>query len=57
MEKRLREAFDKRIEAKVEALKPVLNQKQLDQYRTELKTKGMGIYGPMLMGMEASDGK
>ena len=57
MAKRLREAFDKRIEAKVEALKPVLNQKQLDQYRTELKTKGMGIYGPMLMGMEASDGK
>lgn len=54
MAKRLREAFDKKIDAKVEALKPVLNEKQLDQYRTELKTKGMGVYGPMLMGMDGA---
>jgi hypothetical protein len=53
----LREAFDKKIEAKVEALRPVLNEKQLEQYRTELKTKGLGMYGTMLMGLEASDGK
>ncbi len=52
MSKRLREAIDKKIDAKVEALKPVLNEKQIEQYRTELKTKGMGIYGPMLMGMD-----
>lgn len=55
MAKRLREAFDKRIESKVEALKPVLNETQLDQYRTELKTKGMGVYGPMLMGMDGAE--
>lgn len=55
--RRMREIFDKKIDAKVEALKPVLNEKQLDQYRGELKSKGLGIYGTMLMGMEASDGK
>ncbi|RYD35995.1 MAG: hypothetical protein EOP87_06295 [Verrucomicrobiaceae bacterium] len=54
---KLREVFDKKIDAKVEALRPVLNEKQLEQYRAELKTKGLGMYGTMLMGLEASDGK
>ena len=50
--KKIRAAFDERIEAKVELLRPVLNEKQLGQYRTELKTKGLGVYGNMLSGME-----
>lgn len=52
MAKNLRETFDKRIDEKVEKLRPVLNDKQLDAYRGELKSKGLGIYGQMLMGME-----
>jgi len=54
MAKRLREVFDKKIDAKVEALRPALNEKQLEQYRTELKTKGLGFYGTMLMGLEGA---
>ncbi len=57
MAKRLRETFDKKIDAKVEVLRPVLDEKQLEQYRQELKTKGLGMYGTMLMGMEASEGE
>ena len=40
MAERLREGMDRRIEAKIEKLRPVLNDKQLEQYRTELKSKG-----------------
>lgn len=43
--KSMKEAMDKRIEAKVDQLRPVLNDKQLEMYRNELKGKGMGIYG------------
>ncbi len=49
----LREAFDKRIESKVESLRPVLDDRQLELYRAELKSKGLGIYGTMLMGLES----
>jgi hypothetical protein len=52
MAKQLRTVIDKRIDERVEKLRPVLDDHQLDQYRTELKTKGLGIYGSMLMGME-----
>ena len=57
MVQKLREVIDKRIDAKVELLRPVLNDKQLEQYRTELKTKGLGVYGTVLSGMEAGSGK
>jgi hypothetical protein len=50
--KKMREVIDQRIESKIEKLRPVLNDRQLEQYRTELKTKGLGIYGTVLMGME-----
>ncbi len=53
--KAMREIIDQHINEKVEALRPVLNDKQLDLYRTELKTKGAGFYGTALMGMEAAD--
>jgi hypothetical protein len=56
MAEQLREVFDKKIEAKVEALRPVLDEKQLEQYRTELRNKGLGMYGAMLIGLEASNG-
>lgn len=48
----LRETINARIDAKVEVLRPVLNEKQLEQYRGELKTKGLGMYGPVLDAME-----
>lgn len=55
MAKNLREIIDQRIDAKVESLRPVLNDKQLEQYRGELKTKGLGVFGPMLNAMDAED--
>ena len=53
MGKNLRQVIDQRIDARIEQLRPVLDDKQLGQYRSELKAKGMGIYGPMLMGLES----
>lgn len=53
MAQKLREIIDKRIDAKVDLLRPVLNDKQLEQYRGELKSKGLGVYGTVLSGMEA----
>lgn len=47
---RLRKIVDDRINAKVEQLRPVLNEKQLEQYRNELKTKGTGFLGHSIMG-------
>ena len=51
--KKRREVIDKRIEEKITQLRPVLNDKQLALYREELKSKGMGLYGSAIMGMEA----
>lgn len=48
MGKRMREAFDKRVEEKVDLLRPVLNEQQLGRYREELKTKGAGFYGSIM---------
>lgn len=48
----MREIIDNRINEKVEQLRPVLSEKQLEQYRSELKTKGLGVFGTALMGME-----
>lgn len=48
----MREIIDQRINERVEQLRPVLNEKQLEQYRTELKTKGPGLFGAALMSME-----
>jgi len=50
---KMREIIDKRIEEKVSQLRPVLNEKQLDQYRSELKSKGLGVYGSILTSMES----
>lgn len=43
------------IEQKVEALRPVLNENQLSQYRKDLEIKSGGIFGGMLGGFEQSD--
>jgi hypothetical protein len=53
----MREIIDKRINDKVEKLRPVLNEKQLEQYRAELKAKGPGIYGTALMGIREPETK
>lgn len=47
-----REAFEKRVDAKVEELRPVLDDAQLERYRAELKSKGLGSYAPLLIGRE-----
>ncbi len=54
--KTLREVINGRIDAKVEKLRPVLNDKQLENYRTGLQTKGLGVYGTVLETMEKSGG-
>ena len=54
MAKRIRESIDQRIDERVEKLRPALDDQQLDQYRNELKTKGLGFYGSVLSGMEKS---
>lgn len=46
--------IDKCINEKVEKLRPVLNDKQLEQYRAELKNKGVGMFGGALLGDEDS---
>ena len=57
MAENLRKVIDDRISAKVDQLRPVLNEKQLEQYRTELKNKGSGFLGNALIGLEGSDGE
>jgi len=56
MAENLRKVIDDRISAKVDQLRPVLNDKQLEKYRTELKNKGTGFLGNALMGLEGSEG-
>lgn len=51
MAKVFREKIDGLIENKVNELKPVLDEAQLEKYRQELKTKGLGPYGTMLEQM------
>lgn len=46
--------IDKCINEKVEKLRSVLNDKQLEQYRAELKNKGAGMFGGALLGDEDS---
>ena len=47
--KTMKEIIEDRIEAKVNELRPVLNASQLEQYRAELKSKGLGIFGNAMM--------
>lgn len=46
----LRKMVDDRINAKVDLLRPVLNERQLELYRSELKAKGTGFLGGAMMG-------
>ena len=46
---KMRDLLEKRIEEKIDALRSVLNEKQLARYREELKSKGMGIYQSAFM--------
>lgn len=55
--KQIREIINARIEAKVEKLRDVLNDRQLDAYRNELKTNGLGVFGGVLNSMEAASGR
>lgn len=47
---RMKENQQKKIDEKVEALRPVLDDNQLDQYRKSLEIKNGGILGGMLGG-------
>ncbi len=42
--------MDARIDAKVEAMRPVLNDNQIDQYRKDLKLKSGGVFVGLLNG-------
>lgn len=46
--------IDKCINDKIEKLRPVLSEKQLEQYRAELKNKGAGMFSGALLGDEES---
>jgi hypothetical protein len=48
MMKAFREKVDQLIEDRVSELKPILDKAQLEKYREELRTKGLGPYGAML---------
>lgn len=52
MVKNLRQIVNDRIDAKVEKLRPALNDRQLETYRNELQTKGLGVYGSVFDAME-----
>lgn len=47
------ENMTKRIDDKVEAMRPVLNDNQLNQYRKDLELKSGGIFGGLLNGFGA----
>jgi hypothetical protein len=51
---RMQAVIDERINEKIEKLRPVLNEKQLEQYRAELKNKGAGMFGGAFLGNEDS---
>jgi hypothetical protein len=52
MAQKLRDELARRIDEKASLLQPVLNEKQLEQYRTELRTRGGGFVEQMIMGLE-----
>ena len=56
MAKTMRQIINDRIDSRVEKLRPVLNEKQLEAYRNELQTKGLGVYGSVLDSMEKASG-
>lgn len=51
-----RSLVDQRIEAKVDEMRPVFNESQLDQYRTELKNKGSGVLGGAMIRLGNGSG-
>ena len=52
---RMRENQQKQIDTKVEAMQPILNETQLDQYRKSLEIKRGGILGGILGGFGAGE--
>lgn len=50
MMKRAKETMAKRIDEKVEVLRPVLTETQLEQYRNNLESKSGGLFGGFLGG-------
>lgn len=55
MVQNMRDELARRIDEKAALLQPVLNEKQLEQYRTELRTRGGGFVDQMIMGIEMMD--
>jgi hypothetical protein len=51
----MRENQQKQIDTKVEAMQPILNETQLDQYRKSLEIKRGGILGGILGGFGAGE--
>jgi hypothetical protein len=55
MMNKAQETMNQRIDDKVEAMRPVLNDNQLDQYRKDLELKSGGIFGGLLNGFGAGE--
>jgi len=53
MAENFRALIDQRIDDKVDQMRPVLNENQLEQYRAELQSKGTGILGGAMMDLES----
>lgn len=51
LQKHFKQNLERRINEKIELMRPVLNEKQLGQYRTELEKKGAGFFGNAFSGM------
>ena len=52
---RMKERQQERINEKVEALRPILDDSQLHQYRSSLESKSGGIIGRLLQGLDGND--
>jgi hypothetical protein len=55
MAENFRTLIDQRIDNKVDQMRPVLNENQLEQYRAELQSKGTGILGGAMMNLESGE--
>ena len=54
---KMKESRAKRVEEKVEALRPILNETQLETYRKNLESQSGGILGGMFGGFGGGDGE
>lgn len=52
----IRQALDRRIQEKLDVLRPVLDERQLEAYGKELRLRGGGFLDQMMIGQDETDG-